>query len=227
MKYLVSIFSNSDGYEKTYLKTVHNVSNSIRKINVAFKPYPEMWVGEIIKIDKPYQGNLGRFDYFPTGFDDDDLIIFTDSSDVIFQDNLCHVLNGEITVCPENDVWGADNWWKTTLDLFFFDELNNFMIYNAGCWAMPYKKVKELLEFMKKNAGRFNNIQCSDQILFNWWLKTEKINISTSVMGCLYNGLNSGTIVKKGSKYYDYNGRLISIIHGNGNTKKLLFKQTT
>jgi hypothetical protein len=223
--FLVSLTSDVDGIEQNYFRTIKNLKGSVNPIMVEFQPYPKEISGiNTIKIDKPYVGNLCRFDYFPKGFNDDDIIIFTDTSDVIFQ---CPIpeLRDKIHLSFEYDYWGDNNWWKEYLERFNFNELNGQPIYCMGTWAMSYKNVRSLLRFIKEHRNRFNDWSASDQILFNWWLKKKsnfKYANNPLLFGSIYDGYSKGKIFRTKNGFVNENKELISIIHANGNRKELL-----
>lgn len=230
--YLISITSDCEGVKENYLDTVDKVGDSAEIIMVSFRPYPiENKKVRQIQIDGTYPNNLRRFDYFPTGFEDDDMIIFTDASDVIFQCEIPKLDPKIIYLASENELWGGNNWWTDKLKEFNFTELDKSTIFNMGCWAMSYSNVKLLLGFIKENKGRFKDWCASDQVLFNWWLRNAYGRIETrspfSPLVCLYNGFDQGKYHKENGKFYDEFNTLIPIVHGNGGIHKglLIYKK--
>lgn len=220
-QFLISITSNCEGLAENYLRTLPNLDDSVETIMIQFQPFFDANVDKIFKIDTPYVGNLNRFKYFPKGFEDEDIIIFTDASDVIFQKPIPE-LGQIIYVAPEYDTWGDDNWWKEKLSLYNYHGLDGFPIYCMGTWAMPYKLVKDLLDFLDKNAGMFGHSQFSDQILFNIWLKDKDYMQRSDLMASLYSGYHFGKVIKTDKGFVNHAGNLISIVHANGNLKYLL-----
>lgn len=200
--YIVSLCSYSYGVDD-FIKTLPKLGKNVFWTSVNFDIYP---------------GNLRRFDYFPTTFKDDDMVMFTDTSDVIFQRELPEIEN-KIYVSGELDYWGEKNWWKDKLEAHNFTELDGSEIYCMGTWMMPYKEVKDMLAFMKENEKRFNSTYYSDQILFNWWLKDKDYVDDKTLFGTLYSSLYKDKIKKENNQFFTDKGELISIIHANGNSK--------
>jgi len=223
MKYLVSITSLTEGFDR-YRESCYKLGEKIISLSVVFDRTETSLDFYNIKIDSSYPGNLSRFCFFPMGLDDDDMVIFTDSSDVIFQYKLPR-LKKSIYVSPEYEFWGEDNWWKQHLDRFDFHELDGTPIYCMGTWAMPFRKVKELLQFIDKNKYRFDGWEMSDQILFNWWLLSQKSEVHPTLMTSLYNSYGKGYTKKEGNYFVNQDGKPYSIVHANGNTKDLLVKK--
>ena len=217
--FLISLTSDVDGVKSNYLDSVHKLGDSVEPIMVAFQPQPPQVNFQVIPVGYPYPGNLGRFKYFPQGFDDNDTIVFTDTSDVIFQCPLPEISHQKIYVSDEYDLWGVDNWWKSKLDDYDFHELDGKPIYCMGTWAMPYFYVKDLLKFMKDHQFRFDSADWSDQLMFNWWLKGQNFYINSELFCSLYDGFGKGVIKKKDGVFCDFFGKPISVVHGNGDSK--------
>ena len=222
--YLISITSDCEGLKENYIDTIHKIKDSAEPIMVSFLPQPPQVDFQVIPVGCPYPGNLNRFDYFPKGFDDYDMIIFTDASDVIFQKEI-PPLEEKIYVSQEYDVWGADNWWKDKIELYKLDKLIGFPIYCMGTWAMPYIDVKDLLNFINTNRGLCGNSQFSDQILFNLWLQGKDYSHRTDLFGSLYSGFEKKNITKTKKGFVNKSRQIISIVHANGGTKDLLIKK--
>lgn len=226
--YLISITSNCEGVKENYMDSIDKLEGSVEPIMVAFRPHPPMDMGhfKITPLEENYPNNLRRFEYFPTGFEDDDMIVFTDTSDVKFQCPLPKLDPEIIYLANEYEDWGDNNWWKPYLEQFNCHELDGLSIFNMGTWAMSYKAVKSLLSFIKENKGRFNDWCASDQVLFNLWLLNYPSRIETkpplSPFACLYNGLEKGKVIIKDGKFFDSFGLLIPVVHANGNQKELL-----
>ncbi len=223
--YLISLTSEVDGVKSNYLDSIHKLGDSVEPIMVAFEPQPPQVSFRVIPVGCSYPNNLQRFKYFPMIFDDDDMIIFTDTSDVIFQ---CPIpkLENIIHVSCEYDTWGAPNWWKNWLDIYKFNELDTFPIYCMGTWAMPFSEVKDLLKFISENENRFGKANFADQILFNWWLKDKSFENNTDLFGTLYAGYLQKKIIKTNRGFVNSHDDLISIVHANGGLDlKELIKQ--
>lgn len=220
--YLISITSDCNGVKENYLDTIHKIKESAEPIMVSFLPQPPQVKFKTLPVGIPYPGNLSRFDYFPKGFQNDDMIIFTDASDVQFQCTIPKLNINSVYVGAEYDFWGKENWWKQHLNRFEFNVLNGEPIFCMGTWAMSYKNVKELLQFIRDNKGRFDNWEQSDQILFNWWLQTKDYEIHPILMTNLYNAYETKNVIKTDKGFVNKEGKLYSIVHANGNTKELL-----
>lgn len=217
-----------------YLQTLSNLAGSVESILISYNPQVDLnqcgWVDQIRRIDEAYPGNLLRFKDFPMDLDPERMVIFTDVGDVTFQHPIPKLEKG-IYVCPEYDIWGKDNWWKDHLEAFDFHNLDGESIYNMGTWAMPTKKVYEMINFLEKNAHLFGHWQACDQPLFNLWLQNQEFTTHPSLMTCLYDGLNYGSVRREkksilGTSYLNREGYLFSIVHKNGGTKELWISGT-
>lgn len=220
--YLISITSDCPGVKENYLSTIYKIKQSAKPIMVTFIPQPPQVRFKTLPVGTPYPGNLSRFKYFPSGFKNKDMIVFTDASDVQFQCPIPKLDTNMVYVGAEYDFWGKENWWKQHLDRFEFNVLDKEPIFCMGTWAMSYKNVKELLQFIKDNKERFNNWEQSDQILFNWWLQTKDYQIHPSLMVNLYNAYQTNHVFKTDLGFVNKEKKLYSIVHANGNTKDLL-----
>lgn len=216
--YLVSLTSYVYGLKENYERTLFKLKDSVIPIQVGFSPYP--YGNKNIKqltVCEAYPGNLSRFNYFPKGFEDDDMIIFTDTSDVIFQCPMPKLDKNVIYVAPEFTTWNSEgNYWNQYLDFYDCHELDGLMVFCMGCWAMSYKKVKDLLQFMESHKAKFGEWEQCDQILFNLWLKQYPSVIEHELFPQLYDGYFKGKVVKKNGKFYDSLGFLLPIVHANG-----------
>lgn len=225
--YLVSLTSHSFGLKDNYERTLCKLKDSVIPIQVGFSPYP--YHNKELKqfvISADYPGNLTRFEFFPRGFKDDDMIIFTDTSDVLFQCPMPEFDKDYIYVAPEFTKWNdVGNYWNQFLDFYDCHELDGLPVYCMGCWVMTYKKVKSLLTFLSENKAKFGNWEQCDQILYNLWLKRNDFKINEDIFPSLYDGYKIGKVIKKGSKFYDDKGILIPVVHANGmNILKNLLK---
>jgi hypothetical protein len=229
--YLISLTSEVEGLKENYINTLKNLEDSVEPIMVLFGDL--VLEGEqCLYLDKVdvrhyhgtlYPGNLSRFGYFPIDLEDR-MCIFTDSSDVIFQKPIPE-LEDKIYVSPEYDTWGKNNWWKQHLERFKFNNLEGEPIYCMGTWAMPFKKVIELLMFMDKNKSRFDGWEMSDQILFNWWLMNEEFEVHPTLFASLYDGYDKNHVLKTDKGFVNTKDELFCITHANGNKKELLIKE--
>ena len=201
--FLVSIFSYTAGV-RDYLNTLFKLGDSA-----------------IVKMvcQDVYAGNRDRWLHFPTDFKDDDMIIFTDSGDVIFQTPLPN-LEQKIYACPEFDTWGLPNYWLARTTALNFHELDGEAMFNCGTWVMPYKKVKELLVFYNEHLNEFPP-DIGDTLIFDWWLKTQEYEIHPTLMTCLYNSVATKNTIKTDRGWVNPKGELFSIVHANGNSKEL------
>lgn len=170
--YLISLTSYIHGLKENYERTLFKLKGSVIPIQVGFSPYPEIHKDiKALTICGAYPGNVSRFDYFPKGFKDDDMIIFTDSADVIFQCPIPKLDKEFIYIAPEFTNWNSEgNYWNQFLDKYNCHELDGKPIFCMGVWAMSYKKVKDLLQYIKLNRYRFGewNKQTKLCLIFGW-----------------------------------------------------------
>lgn len=227
--YLLSLASYTPGVER-YVRSLPRLEDGVEWVNVVFNPIfaPDESITDslsqfqTIETNQAYPGNLSRFNYLPR-LDPERLWIFTDTADVVFQAPIPD-LEDNIYVCPEYDTWGADNWFRRTLQPFpeVAEELAGSPIYNMGTWAMKGSRALEMIRFVLGNADRLNHANWCDQPLYNLWLKGQDITIHPTLMACLYDGLSRGEIIKQAHLFVNKQGETVSIVHANGGTKSSL-----
>lgn len=211
--YLLSVATRVPS-DVMYYGTVKNLENSVE-----FKP---------IVLDK-YPGNLERFFHIPEDINLERMVIWTDTADVLFQCPIPH-LEEKIYTTPEFGFWDQNEWFTPNLQKMFPDilkELGHSMIINAGTFAMPGYKLMELVEFLKKNAGRMQNATWADQPLYNLWLKQQlpgSVVVQSDFMNCLYESWPKQFTAWQDGIFVNEDLNPISIVHANGNTRDVLLK---
>lgn len=222
--YLLSLTSLVAGVEN-YTKTIKNLGDSVEAIMVSFAPtVPMNPAYRTINVPMAYPGNLSRFRYLPFDqLEDDRMLIFTDTSDVIFQTEIPE-LEQKIYVAPENDTFGEHSWFNQMFVRHNFTLLKDKPIYNMGTWAMPVFKAKEMVNFVTDGAGMFKFEEFGDQPLYNLWLQHQEFEEHPTLMSCLFNNYEKGNVLKTKEGFTNKEGDLYSIVHANGglNLKELL-----
>lgn len=230
--YLISLASSSSGV-KRYLDSLKHLQDSVEWISVEFDPsfvihdsiadhlssYRRRWP------QCPYPGNLKRFDYFPDFLDDSRWWIFTDTADVIFQAPVpdLEALGVEVLASCENELF-ADSWaFRPIIDAFRpkLDALLDKPIYCMGTWAMKGRLAKDLVAYLQRRGPEFGNHPFIDQPLFNLWLQEQDFSEHPDLFASLYKNYDLGKATRDEDGRFLMEGRLVSIAHGNGNSKSL------
>lgn len=211
---LVSVGTRTPS-DPMYYTTIKNLKDSVE-----FQP---------IVLDN-YPGNLERFFNLPNDLPLDRMIIFTDTSDVIFQSPIPVLDKTKIYISPEFNIWGNNDWWLGNFGKLFpkvFSVLKDNQVINAGVFAMTGRKLMELVEFMRKNKKMLNEKPWADQPLFNLWLKKQKeedIVHDDRLAVCLYEGWSRKLTTLRNGYFVNKQKEIISIVHGNGTQKETLNK---
>lgn len=222
--YLISLTSNVAGIEN-YIRTLDALADSVEPIMVSFSPQVPLSPDyRTIRVDQGYPGNLSRFKFFPfEELDSQRMVIFTDTSDVIFQ---CPIpeLEDKIYVAPESAKFDKQSWFNQMFLRHGFTLLDDMPIYNMGTWAMPVYKAQEMLTFVLDGANLFRYEEQADQPLYNLWLKNQQFEEHPSLMSCLFNNYEQKNLIKTERGWVNKHDDLYSIVHANGNNKDLLIK---
>jgi len=217
---LISLTSNIPGVGH-YIGSLKNLGDSVEPLMVTFAPeVPLSTEYRTIKAPVTYPGNLSRFKYFP--FDeiaDDQMVVFTDTSDVIFQCPLPELEMDKIYVCPENALFDDHSWWKNFFERTGYHGLDGKPIFNMGCWAMSGAKAKELIGFVNDSGAMFGFDEYSDQPLFNLWLQNQVCEVHPTLMTCLFDNLSTNNVSKSKKGFVNQKDELYSIVHANGGTE--------
>jgi hypothetical protein len=204
--YLISIASWTPGVDD-YVRSLLMLGDSVEWINVELEIYP---------------GHLYRWDYIPKGLDRNRLFIFTDTADVIFQAPLPELDPKFIYVSDEGIKFKDNGFWMGVIERNpRFKSLKENQIYNVGTWAALGHIMDDWVEFVKKERGKTKNMVI-EQLLFNVWLQDKEITVHPNLFGTLYSSYSKGIIKLDHGIFYDNEHGIISIIHGNGDSKSLL-----
>lgn len=240
--YLVSICSYPNEAKEgshRYLTSLNNLShNSFELIIIGFQPLdavspvfaPTMRM--YLNPHKPYPGNLHRFDFLyelaSHEMNPNRWIVFTDTHDVIFQKDFpdfTQFRDTDVLVASEGEKWSDSSWWSSVVEQMpadFMENMGDNMVLNAGTWAMKVKTFQAMYEYMMRRAADYNNVQWSDQPMYNEFVYSGAVTpiIHKTFCTTLYRNMELQNVIKEDGRFYNRAHELYSIVHGNGNSKK-------
>lgn len=254
MKPLLITASSYTKNAERFIKSIIPLYDDINYLSIEFTPYYPAEIGggkwierfelgmRVKYMNRPYPGNIGRFlaikdiiYKFKYDTNPGQWVIFSDTDDVIFQTKLPEFEAGkQIYSCSEGVTFGDSSFWKPILKKYVSARpLTEKIIHNAGCFAMRMRYFMSFLDFVDKysKTNRATKKEGTfDQIMYNLWLNEQPPlirGVHSYFMGCLYDGLNNGTIIKgedkKGNRVFTNSEKIpYCLIHGNGSTKKHL-----
>lgn len=172
-----------------------------------------------------YPGNVARFNYLPIDVKHEDWVLFTDTSDVIFQKELPDLqkVNCDIYVGNERTLHMGSYWDNVCQTDLRFRNLLQKTIYNAGMFLMRGDVYIDYLLYFSLASKTVENT-FYDQLLFNEYLQKEglKINDDITVLCPLYSNIDLGLVKKVDGIWKTDLDEVICCVHGNGSYKKYL-----
>jgi hypothetical protein len=233
--YLLSLASDCIGNKK-YIDTLPNVLDSVEPIMVQFMPHYKaaapildnnFFSARIYFEQKPYPGHLRRWDSTPLDLDKDRYVIFTDTSDVIFQAPIPAIDKRLIYVANEGIRFGENGFWMGVINEHpKFKFLESQEVFNVGCFGAPVRIFEDWIHFIQENREGIIN-QAVEQLLFNQWLRLpeirSKVVTDPKLFVTLYDNIDKQNVFQMdGVGFVGKEGDLFSIVHANGNMKYLL-----
>lgn len=223
---LCVVASYTEGCER-FVKSLEKIQQQIELVHISYEPsipgLPIHTYHESI-----YPGNLKRFESIPK-LDDNRFIIFSDTSDVVFQRELPDFerMNYEVYLGSEN-VKHDETIWKGFIERNpYFRELSQKNVFNAGLFAMRVSVFKKLLFFMKENIKWVDpqDMGIADQMLFNlFFSKNPFYDVYTGLdIFCpLYRNLELNQVIVRKGLFILSTGQVPVAVHANGNNKRVL-----
>lgn len=219
--YLLTLSSHTDGMDR-FLDSLKKAGD-LEHIAVQFKPYTK-GLRSLVKIDLEYPGHFNKWLYVPDGLDPDRYVVFSDTSDVIFQKQLPEFTH-DLYLAPES-VDHRNTMWKDHIDQFpTLAPLMDKEVLNCGTFAMKAKHLYEYRDFIfsfdRKGYGSWPHHL--EQICFNMFVYSRhdlsKV-IDRSIFCPLFANIYHG--VKKTDGIWKDGKKIISCVHANGSLKDYL-----
>lgn len=172
-----------------------------------------------------YPGNVERFNYLPTEVKADDWVLFTDTTDVIFQKELpdLNAVHCDMYVGNERAIHLGSYWDVVVQSNKLYRNLIDQPIYNGGMFIMRGSVYLEYLIYFGYASKMVENT-FYDQLIFNQFIYHEKpkINDDITVLCPLYNNMDIGLCKRMNGIWKSDLDETISCIHANGSYKKYL-----
>lgn len=227
--YLLTLASDMEGTDR-FLDSLENTT-PMEHIPVQFQPWNNKILAKNIANlychDIPFPGHFNKWKYVPEGLDLERYVIFSDTSDVVFQEGLPR-LEYDLYLAPEN-VDHRNTMWKEHIEKFpSLAPLMDREVLNCGTFAMKVKTMYEYRDFIysfdKEGYGSWE--WKLEQIYFNMFVYLRK-DLSRVLDRTIFCPLFANTFhgVKKAKDgIWEDNGKIISCVHANGdeNLKKQL-----
>jgi hypothetical protein len=208
--YLLTLSSKTKG-QKRFLDSLSNIT--VEHIAIQFKPFDERLDPFTYRhYDFKYPGHIDKYKYVPRDLDRSRYLIFSDTDDVVFQKELPEFSKPQLAC--EN---------LTFKDTIYRDkDIKDWLVYNSGLYAMRVSLFYKWVDYLLENAkGRLS------QPTFNRFIRehVEDFDDSLEVFCPLFANIHQGVSKKDGvwkDGVWKTDEKTISVIHGNGWTKKLL-----
>ncbi len=215
--YLLTLGNDMPGVDR-FLDSLHN-TDRMEHIAVQFLPFSKRDFNRTILNNIPFPGHFNKWKYVPDDLDPERYVIFSDTSDVVFQEGLGD-LEFDLYLAPEN-VEHRNTMWKEHIEKFpALAPLMDKEVYNCGTFAMKVKTMYEyrdfIYEFDKEGYGAWD--WRLEQIYFNMfvYLRKDLSKVIDRTIFCpLFANIHHG-ITKAADGLWEDNGRVISCVHANG-----------
>ena len=214
-----------------FLESFPKISSSVEYYNFQVKPYWPILpkAKQTIYTERQYRTYANKFVGLDTSlFDDDRYVIFTDTSDVLFQDNVPDDLVEDIYITSENIIHdgepnGGSFWRQQVQPDSSYEYLMDKMIYNSGTFAMKGYLFKQFISFFEKIVSQEQVIY--DQLIFNHFIYSEykqQVYEHRKLFMCGYKNIELGLMRKQDGIWVNDKNEIISICHFCGSTKKYI-----
>jgi len=204
--YLIQLYTRTPGCVN-YERTFPIVADSVRALPIVLRTY---------------RGHLHRWDHMPLDLGEE-MCIFTDSADVIFQKPFPELNPRLIYVANEGVCFQQNGIWRGLIRRYpFFTPLLTETIYNVGCFACNGNLMKSWCEYLFSVRGKCRQ-NSNEQLWFNVWLRLpENKPLMTEMPGLfapLYAMVQTKQAILKNWQFVTSNGTLYTCCHFNGSSK--------
>lgn len=210
--YLLTLASYTPGI-KRFLKSLQNIN--VEHLAVQFEPKADVKSYE--SYDFAYPGHINKYNFVPKGLNPNRYLIYSDTDDVIFQRELPE-FEADMILAKENVKFKYTIYHDTIKRHKEFEGMMESEAYNSGLYAMKvpifYDWVGYLLDFPVKTK--------LNQLIFNKFINQRDYSISDNLECFCPLFANIHHSVDKKNGLWVVNKKLISGIHANGWTKRLL-----
>ena len=215
--YLIQLYTRTPGcinYERTFPL----VADSVRPLPIVLRSY---------------RGHLHRWDHMPMTLGDN-MCIFTDSADVIFQKPFPQLDSTKIYVSNEGVNFQDSGIWRGLIRRYpQFEPMLPEIIYNVGTFACNGNLMKSWCDYLFSVRGKCRR-HSLEQLWFNEWLRLPEIKPLITehpdLFAVMYANIKVGKAFIKDGKVVNKDGVLFSACHFNGGTKddyhKILYNET-
>lgn len=218
--YLLTLASDMPGADRFYdsIKCLGKVEH----VAVQFLPFSKRTFSRSITNNIPFPGHFNKWKYVPNDLDPERYIIFSDTSDVIFQWALPK-FEYDLYLAPEAvEHW--DTMWKEHIEKFpAFATLMYKEVMNCGTFAMKVKTMYEyrdfIMNFDSQGYGKWD--YRLEQLYFNMFVymrhDLSKV-IDRSIFCPLFANTYHG-IKKADDGLWETENEVISCVHANGDVE--------
>jgi len=206
--YLIELYTRTPGCAN-YERTFPLVADSVRHLPIVLRTY---------------RGHLHRWDHMPMTLGDN-MCIFTDSADVIFQKPFPSLDPTKIYVANEGKTFEQNGVWRGLIRRYpQFEPMLPEIIYNVGSFACSGHLMKSWCDYLFSVRGRCHQ-NSIEQLWFNVWLRLpENKPLITEMPGlftALYGNVEVGTAILKDGQFLTPEGIPYTVVHFNGNLKDI------
>ena len=214
--YLLTLASDMPGADRFYDSIP--CLGKVEHIAVQFQPFSQREFNRNIMHNIPFPGHFNKWKFVPNNLDLERYVIFSDTSDVIFQTKLPK-FTYDLYLAPES-VDHRDTMWKEHIEQFpAFSLLMDKEVLNCGTFAMKVKTMYEYRDFIysfdKDGYGKWP--YALEQLMFNMFVYSRhdlsKV-IDRSIFCPLFANVYHG--VKKVDGVWKDGDKIINCVHANG-----------
>jgi len=215
MKPVIITAANNNGNTKRFADTFNKHVNNAELKVLSFNPEIK---GCFKHYDKGYPGHIKKYEYLREHIEHDRWYIYLDMFDVIFQKDIPDLdkFKTDILVSSERHLWRQSDFYKRQIenddDLYI---ILDSPVYCSGTFAMKGNLLIDLINFYGNVKGVLN------QPYFNLWLHDKNHANCDELFCTLHKGIDNGYIKKQDNLFIN-DGKVSSIVHGNGSYDKYL-----